>query len=220
VRARFIPFALIVALSLAACDGSGSGHDTGSAPPPSPVTSPITSPDPGSTSIAHSGPPQATVPPLPSDVPTTGPNLVRKGEKPPRMPLEATQHTQAGATAFAQFFIHTIDWAYATVDASYMKHYASASCGACGTFSDGIEKARALGHRYIGGRFTVRSASPGASSGTDARATVLLDITGFQEVDQKDGFVRGQAPQRGLRFAVDLKWEAGGWSVSEMRVGA
>ena len=59
---------------------------------------------------------------MPADVPRTGPNT-RKGEQPPVMPVAATKHTADGAKAFAEFFIKTIDWGYATTSSAYMRHY-------------------------------------------------------------------------------------------------
>ena len=59
----------------------------------------------------------SAAPTVPADVPTTGPNLLHPGERPPVMPALATQHTPEGAVAFAKFFIQTIDWGFATQDA-------------------------------------------------------------------------------------------------------
>ncbi len=89
-----------------------------------PSSTPPTTPPTHSTS-ATSDPPAS--PAVPADVPRTGPNT-RKGEKPPVMPVLATKHTAAGAQAFAEFFIKTIDWGYATTSSAYMRHYFEQSC--------------------------------------------------------------------------------------------
>src|SRR4051812_41161247 len=80
----------------------------------------------GSTPSTSAPPPSAsptsTPRPYPADVPLTGHN-VKPGEKPPLYPAAARAHTQAGANAFAEFYMRTLDWAYATTNPSYMKHY-------------------------------------------------------------------------------------------------
>jgi Family of unknown function (DUF6318) len=127
-------FALIVLVGLAAAActrGSATPNlSPVSSPPPSSVAS-------GSVSVTP------TVPPLyPADVPLTGHN-VRAGERPPVYPAAAKVHSQAGANAFAEFFMQTLDWAYATTNPSYMKHYYGPTCGLCNGIATGIAKTAA-----------------------------------------------------------------------------
>ncbi len=96
---------------------------------------------------------------MPADVPTTGPNLVRKGERPPVMPLVATKHTPAGAVAFAKFFELTIDWGYATTSTAYMRHYYEPTCVTCKSIQLGLDRAAAKHRRFVGGRMAISSAS-------------------------------------------------------------
>ena len=89
-------------------------------------------------------------------MPTTGKN-VRAGEKPPVEPVLATQHTLAGAAAFSKFFIQTIDWGYATTNGAYPRHYYTSACIGCSNQADGIDRTRAAGNYYVGGRLQVVS---------------------------------------------------------------
>ena len=124
--------AALATLALAACSSAG-GTDPSTPPLTTPTTSVSIAPPTTSTpasSGSFSGPPRPTTPTIPADVPRTGANT-RPGEKPPLMPLEATQHTARGAQAFAAFFVKTIDWGYATVSGAYMRHYFATTCMSC-----------------------------------------------------------------------------------------
>src|SRR4051794_15205328 len=167
VTVRWIgTFAAFALLSCAAaCTSSSSGSpasSTASSPAPSsvPVSSAVTSPPPSTTtkSSSFSGPPRPVTPTLPADVPKTGPNT-RPGEKPPVVPLEATQHTGRGAQAFAEFFIKTIDWGYATTSSAYMRHYFTKSCIGCRSTAEALDKAARAKHHFVGDRFTLDSAT-------------------------------------------------------------
>ena len=75
------------------------------------------------------------------------------------MPVAATKHSPDGAKAFAEFFIKTIDWGYATTSGTYVRHFATSACDGCRSFADGFDRARRRGHHYIGGRVSVTGAS-------------------------------------------------------------
>ncbi len=119
---------------------------------PHTTVAPSTSPTvPISTSPTAKPPPRPTVPP---DVPRTGPNI-RKGEKPPVLPVAATRHTADGAKAFAEFFIKTIDWGYATTSSAYMRHYFEPTCIGCASVRSGLSTRPASSDRhFIGGRIS------------------------------------------------------------------
>ncbi|MFL6164244.1 MAG: DUF6318 family protein [Jatrophihabitantaceae bacterium] len=120
-----------------------------------PNLSPASSLPPSSaiSSVSASPSPSAV---YPADVPLTGHN-VRPGEKPPVYPAAAKVHSQAGANAFAEFFMRTLDWAYATTNPSYMKHYYGPTCGLCSGIATGIAKTAAEHEWYEGGRLTILS---------------------------------------------------------------
>jgi hypothetical protein len=153
---------------------------------------------------------------VPADVPTTGPNA-EPGETPPVMLVLATEHTPAGAKAFAEFFIKTIDWGYATINGSYLRHFAGASCASCASIANGLDADRKAGHTYIGGRFTIIRVTAGASGAT-VSDVVTINGTSFEELDRAGKFVMGEPAHRGLRWDVDLRWHSGRWSVHELLV--
>jgi hypothetical protein len=218
VRARFAPLVLLVVMALAACDGSGSGGDPSSPVRTSPAGSVSGSVPP--VTVSHSGPPRPAGPTVPADVPTTGPNLRKPGEKPPVMPLEATQHTQDGAVAFAKFFIQTIDWGFATTSGAYMRHYATKTCTSCAALANGMDAVRAKGNHYLGGRFSVRGAptiDPDASS-THMAVQFTVDVTSFEEVDARNQFQQGDIAHTGEQFRIEVIWRDSGWRANAFSV--
>jgi hypothetical protein len=157
-------------------------------------------------------------PTVPADVPRTGPNT-RKGEKPPVMPLAATKHTAAGAQAFAEFFIKTIDWGYAVVDGSYAAHYSSRHCVDCFVFVRGMDKARRLKHTYIGGRITVTSgmlARKPTIRSAEYTAVLTFDILAFAELTQAGRTVRADQAHSGEKFEVSVAWREHRWMVVKL----
>ena len=154
-------------------------------------------------------------PTVPADVPRTGPNT-KPGEQPPVMPVVATQHTAAGAKAFAEFFMRTIDWAYATVNGAYMRHY-SAACAPCRSIAATIDAAARKGHRYAGGRTTIRSANPGRG-GPFVKQVVRVDSTAFEEVTSKGDFVTADRPYKNQGWVLGIRWSNSGWQITSIAV--
>lgn len=207
----FAAFTLLV--FCAACTSSGPGkphtsalssHPTVSVPPPTTSAPP---------SSSHAGPPKPPTPSLPTDVPTTGPNA-KPGEKPPIMSLEATQHTPDGAKAFAQFFIKTIDWGYATMSGSYIRHYAATMCTACNGIAATIDKDRRAGDRYIGGRLTIRTATAKSASSIN----VTVDGTSREVVTKTGKFISGDPAHPNLTYSLTVKWSPNAWVVDNLAV--
>src|SRR6476469_10732690 len=117
------------------CGGHGSAPNTSSVAVGSPTVT-VAAP-----SSSHAVPVQV----YPADVPLTGHN-VKPGEKPPLFPAAAKVRSQAGANAFAEFFMRTLDWMYATTNPAYPRHYFAPSCGLCAGLTTGMTKTMAVHH--------------------------------------------------------------------------
>jgi hypothetical protein len=236
-RGTFAPFVAVSALAavvLSGCSDSTGGHPVDpssavvSAPagrssdPISPAPTAATAAtavgmgSPGTGSVGTGSTPSGGVPTVPADVPTTGPNLRYKGERPPVMPVLATRHTQAGAVAFAKFFELTIDWGYATTSTAYMKHYYEPSCVTCKSIQIGLDKAASQKHHFIGGRMTITRAvsRPVGNDGAAERsALVAYALTSIEVVDRHGTFVDAD-PAVTLKDQIWTKWLPGaGWVV-------
>jgi hypothetical protein len=153
-------------------------------------------------------------------VPTAVNNPKKAGEKPPIPPASGYGPDDVGsAINFAKFFIETIDWAGATTNPAYMKHYFEASCTQCQVVADSVTHARVNHYRNLGGRITVRDAEATNSSATpavDVTVDVRINVDSLEQLDAKGRFVTGVPAQRDRHLAVDLKWNHARWSVVQM----
>ena len=171
------------------------------------MTSPSTPP---STSIAPA------TPTVPADVPTTGPNVTGPNERPPVEPLVATQHSSAGAKAFAEFFIRTIDWGYATTSSTYMRHYFQSSCKQCVVVANLLDNARRNGDHYVGGRITIKS-SHVLAFGPSPTVDLLVLVTADEVVDRNGKPKDADVAYPNLSERIFLAWAHRGWLVTDMR---
>jgi hypothetical protein len=215
---RAATLALAALLCCAACSAtaaqtppSSPSSTAAATPPPSPSPS-LSAPGPASGSATR---PSATpaAPSVPADVPRTGPNT-RPGETPPVMPLLASQHSAAGAKAFAEFFIKTIDWGYATTSSTYMRHYFSKTCIGCLSTAVALDKAAHAKHHFIGDRVTVKSAMETRPPSMNARHLLAtFDVTSTEVVDADGRYVDATPALNDLQQLVDLSWQSGRWVV-------
>ncbi|MEO7261689.1 MAG: DUF6318 family protein [Jatrophihabitantaceae bacterium] len=150
-------------------------------------------------------------------MPLTGHN-VKPGEKPPLYPTAARARTQEGANAFAEFYMRTLDWAYATTNPSYMKHYSGPSCGLCSGLATGISKTAAEKHWYLGGRLTIHPATATpigpVTAPADFCSVISVDITAQSVVDRTGAVLNGEAAHPNFRWKLCTQSSASLWRVS------
>lgn len=196
-----VGFVLAIGLCLLAACTRGSAT-----PNLSPVSSTPASSPASATGTASASPPASAA--YPADVPLTGHN-VKPGEKPPVYPAAANARTQAGANAFAEFFMRTLDWAYATTNPSYMKHYYGPTCGQCSGLATGIAKTGAESDWYLGGRLIVHHATATSiapvTAPADFCAVVVVDISATSVVDRQGRVLNGDGAYTGDRFKLCSK---------------
>jgi Family of unknown function (DUF6318) len=168
-----------------------------------------------STYQPHSHPATPTTPPPIS----TGAN-VRPGEKPPTLSPVGKTNTAAGALAFADYWMRTLDWGYATTDSTLAKSAFVDSCSNCAVLVKQFDDARAKGRHFRGGRSRVSSSSLQTNDHHND-ATAVDDVTiSTQPVRVLDsaGRVVDSAPANGtLTFRTWLKWRAIGWRVVDWK---
>ena len=129
------------------------------------------------------------------------------------MPLEATQHTSEGAKSFAEFFIKTIDWGYATTSSTYMRHYFTTACIGCRSTADAIDKAAKQHHHFIGDRFTALAANAAAISSSSSVANARFDVTSGEVVTKSGKYVAAEPALSRVRQRLLLEWHGDGWTV-------
>jgi Family of unknown function (DUF6318) len=181
-----------------------------------PNLSPVSSVPQSSASRSASATPSPSAV-YPADVPLTGHN-VRPGEKPPVYPAAAKAHSQAGANAFAEFFMRTLDWAYATTNPSYMKHYYGPTCGLCSGIATGIAKTAVERHMYEGGRLVVHPAGTTPVGPVTAPAEycsfLAIDESATAVVDQRGDVVSGDGAHTNDRVKLCTTHAQTGWQVT------
>jgi hypothetical protein len=139
------------------------------------------------------------------------------------MPLEATQHTDRGAQAFAEFFVKTIDWGFATVSAAYLRRYANPTCSSCSTLAQNFDRYRHDHDRYVGGRITVRAASLSPEPlvrSAECTALITFDILSYELTSRSGHFISADGAHKGESFEVSLVWHENHWSVVDLRANA
>ena len=196
-----------VALLLGGCTGEAA---------PNTSTVSVASSAPSTSAAPTSPRPTPSARPYPADVPLTGHN-VKPGEKPPVYPAAARARTQEGANAFAEFYMRTLDWAYATTNPSYMKHYTGPSCGLCTGLATGISKTAAERHWYLGGRLTIHPATATpigpVTAPADYCSMVKFDVTAFSTVDRTGKIFTGDGAHMGDRIKLCAK-KLTSWNVT------
>ena len=208
-RARLAGLALVGALLAGGCSGNAA---------PNTSTVPAASSAPPSTSAAPtSASPLPSARPYPADVPLTGHN-VKPGEKPPLYPAAARARTQEGANAFAEFYLRTFDWAYATTNAAYLRHYTGSTCGLCTGLATGINKTASAGRWYLGGRFTVHPAVATTVAPVTAPADYCsklgVDTTATSVVDRTGKVFNGDGAYKDLEFKICAKYVGSKWQTT------
>jgi hypothetical protein len=195
--------------SLVGCTG-GSGAVNRS-------TVPVADPSVSSSTPVPTTPAPKPSSPYPAGVALTGHN-VKPGEKPPLYPAAAKQRTQDGANAFAEFFMRTLDWAYATTNPAYMKHYTAPSCGLCTGLATGIAKTATQRHWYLGGRLTVhpatRTAIAPVTAPADFCSAISVDITATSVVDRTGKVFNGQGALVQQSFKLCAKATKASWQAT------
>jgi hypothetical protein len=209
MAARLVGFVLVPVI--AGCTGGDRPPNTSSAATSNPtVTSSVPSVSPTTSS------------PYPADVPLTGHN-VKAGEKPPLLPEAAQEKTQAGANAFGEFFMLTLDWAYATTNPSYMRHYFAPGCGLCNGIATGIHKTALNSHWYLGGRLTITSSETTriapVTAPADFCSVVTVSITATSVVDKTSKVFNGQGALVDQPFKLCEKFGANQWQITYL-IGA
>jgi hypothetical protein len=204
MNARILWIACLVTLAAVGCTAD-----------PKPNTSTVPPTPAASSSPRSSTPSVAPRPTVPADVPTTGTNLLAKGEKPPVMPASALQHTDAGAVAFAKFYLQTVDWGYATTNAAYMRHYYDKQCVGCANLDDAITRVAKNHWHYIGGRYHIRSNRLLArhSNASDVITEIRSDLDSGTAVDSKGNIHAADIAHQDFPEKIGLRWNGNDWRV-------
>ncbi len=153
---KLLPYAaaLVAVATFGAC--------TGGDPAPAPTTPSVTSSATATTTSAT--PTTAT----PTTTTTVDPVIAK-------IPAPARAHTQAGAEAFAKFYMEQVNAAFTKADPAALMNLASASCKTCASFLAGAKDLKAKGIHHEGVSITVDGAP--ANSYSAEKAVIQLFVS-------------------------------------------
>jgi hypothetical protein len=154
LRWRVLAVAVVIAALAAACGGGGSE------PGPVPTARPSTSQPPTVATSSST--------PTPTFVNTT------PGEQPPVRP--ADELSDAGVKAFAEYWVKTLDWAYATMDTTLLKSASDPMCEVCASSIQTIDEGREDGNIFLGSRFTLQFVTPVPAPADTTTRTVSIAL--------------------------------------------
>jgi hypothetical protein len=198
MRIPFVTIVAVLAVLVAACDGSDSTTD------PKPTTSGTTTAAPASPSPSQTGPL------------TTGPG-VRPGEQPPVLTAEAKAHTPTGALLFANYYFKAYDWGVATTDPYLVDQISAPSCSVCRRYITRLNSLRSAEGHVERGRTTVLS----SKLVTGDFATKSDYVVEFQIKEDAVVLIRPSAPPSTSAPAsaytslVFVSWKQSGWQIIE-----
>jgi hypothetical protein len=129
------------------------------------------------------------------------------------MPALALLHTDEGALAFAKFYLQTVDWGFATTNASYMRHYYDKACVRCRALDAAITSTAANHWKYIGGRVRILSIQRDAanSNGSDHVWEARMNVDSYTAVDAIGAIHSADVAHANFPEKVGVKWIDGAW---------
>jgi hypothetical protein len=143
------------------------------------------------------------------------------GESPPVRPPD--EMTDAGAEAFVRYWVQASDWAWATMDPTLVRAATQEGCELCTMTVERINKDRAAGIRYEGGRYSLQKLVvmpigavpyPAPQDGSQRAVSVWVNATEWT-VYGPDGSVQiHDDPEVMSEYSLTIQHSSLGWSVS------
>lgn len=189
--------------ALSACGGDdpdGDGSSTTTATPLDPSSSSSSSSGSGSSTSSSSGSGSST-------------STSAKGDA-PEIPAAAKEHTDEGATEFAEFYWLESGRAAHEGDTSFLKTLYTSACKPCAEYSRLVDADIAKGLRTDVQPTKVRKVdlSDTTDGKSDKAVTVTAHDVAYSLVDAK-GKSEGKSKPLDYRVIIYLDWTAGAWTV-------
>ena len=126
----------------------------------------------------------------------------------PKFPAAAKKQTDAGAVAFAEYYLETLDYAWSAPEGEVLKDLATTDCGLCTrlarTASDYVSK----GERATGPVLSVQNVLLVSTSAKYTLIACDVDLIPVTYLD-KNGAVTYRESAKALKWAVQLTWRDG-----------
>jgi hypothetical protein len=148
-----------------------------------------------------------TLPPTSTTAAETSESLPPLGPADFPVPDEARNKTQAGAAAFAQYYIELSNFLLPSLESSPLREL-SLDCDVCTQLADGYDADRTAGYTYSGGELTIRSAGKATLVGDAAEIAFIVDQAAVGVADSSGTAVPGKSSDAyALTGGVSLQWE-------------
>lgn len=199
----------------------GCSPDAEPSPPPTPTGPVTTSPTPADT-VTSTGP-TPTSATTTSATTTEPPDSTTETSSPeatgaPTLPPEATEDTEAGAEAFALYYIETLNEAYLDPSGSDLLSLQTVDCETCESINLDLDELARDGLRYSEAPFIVIDSFGTSLGTTQAVFTVELDAQPISVVDS-DGVTRtAYEPPSPLLAQLTLSMQDH-WMVESLVIG-
>ena len=134
------------------------------------------------------------------------------------IPAEAQLKTPQAASAFARYFLQSVDGAFESADPSLIRRLAMPGCGGCASLAETVDKLARDGQRQVGGRYEdVQPVTPGFP-GTDAFVDLTYRRGPSTIVDSDNKVLRKTPAVNQTQAQLRLVYGDSGWKVQGYRV--
>jgi hypothetical protein len=132
------------------------------------------------------------------------------------VPAAARAHTEAGAEAFARFFIDELNVAWTKPAAGKIAALSDPGCKACASLESTAGDLVAKGRHYVSNPLRVRTAASFEGAPKDRQfVRLILAQPGARVVDGSGVTVETDSKKEEGRTAV-LLWQEGSWRIYEL----
>lgn len=200
----------------------GCSPDAEPSPPPTPTGPVTTSPTPADT-VTSTGP-TPTSATTTSATTTEPPDSTTETSSPeatgaPTLPPEATEDTEAGAEAFARYYMDVLNAVYTNPGSVDFAIYHGPGCTFCPILEEEIVGLADENLRYRLPPFSIESLE-GTGLG-DGRATMVARVTTtpYEVIDGEEALVTAYEPPPQLAFVMSLEHDGDRWIFTDLNVG-
>lgn len=195
----------------------GCSPDAEPSPPPTPTGPVTTSPTPADT-VTSTGP-TPTSATTTSATTTEPPDSTTETSSPeatgaPTLPPEATEDTEAGAEAFARYYVETLNAALREPASSELASLSEADCNVCVSYLSYVDELQESDESYSSDLFAIVGSE--ASKVGESEYNVLLQVqqNAFQVVDAQGQIAHAEEAEDGLGITLTIaRTENGGWRI-------
>jgi hypothetical protein len=171
------------------------------------------------TAGSGDGPPStSSASPTSSATPTAVPTYANAlpGETLPVRPVDVL--SDAGAEAFARYWVQALDWAYASLDTTLLVGASSPECSLCKGFIDQFANLNSKGRSLAGSRTTIRTLESFSAPEPNSRIILVVLTVGPLQVTEASGVeVQHADAVPLLQLNVRVKYELDVWQVADAK---